>query len=790
MSELKWGDVTSDIPIEQLNPASTETAASLPSASASSPNVPSLSPSSTPAPVLPAPGAAEAAPAAAAASSSASEAASSSSADAVLAASLQSSLPSPAAGGAQDAKDEDDPLPIATYSGLNPGDATAQVEVRIAGEQVEVRMAGGEGAAGGAAAEADTAAAASSSSASAIYRAGESFEQLGLSKELLAAVYDNKWSAPSKIQAQALPVILSQQHPNLIGQAHHGSGKCFAAGTELRLYDGSVRVVEAIRGGEQLMGDDSEPRTVCLGSVVHGRSVLWRLSPTVPVSFCGLSVNSAHILVLVCAAAPWLEREAAAAAEGAGQADWCVRWWAVERRVLCRLQRERFPTLSAASARVRALRACWLPAEWEVSLVTFLSLPAALRQHWRMRGSGPLTFSWKQASRLSSLGPELPLPSPALSRLAAAYYLGLLLMEGEGGAGQGKRHAPLAEVTSRRRQCEADWRQRQRQSASGGEGEEASAGLSLRARLQLQYGSRLQLTAVLRHLLCEAVEVRRAVLAAVMDVRAAGRGAAAGGRKGSGCCSSASASSPSLSLSLSASLSPLFSASLSFHSRLQAESVQLLALSLGLRASPVRQRQRQGEGESGEQETTAACAASAAYRLSLGGCLCLLLAACARSDLRACIPGACRCLSAAAASASSGSACWSPLASSFPFSVERLGQADYHGFTVQGGANHRFITRDFTVTHNVSLHTAKPAPAPARLSSGSRPSAACCASVSAVSDCELLHPGAGEGGRAAGRHSVSGLGADARAGAADELGAEEAGQAHRLSVRHRQHGRH
>jgi ATP-dependent RNA helicase DDX19/DBP5 len=527
---------------------------------------------------------------------------------------------------------------------------------------------------------------------------GVEFEDFHLKRELLKGIFEMGYESPSPVQEEAIPIALLDKH--ILARAKNGTGKCFAAGTELRLHDGGVVCVEAIVGGEQLMGDDSLPRTVTVGSVVRGRSVLWRLSPTVPVSFSPLTVNTAHILVLVCAAPPWLEREEGeeeeeAVAEGAAQASWSVRWWAVERRVHCQLQRELFPSLPAASARVRQLRACWLPAEWEVSLVTFLSLPAALRQHWRMRGSGPLTFSWKQASRLSRLQPS----PPALSAAAAAYYLGLLLMEGEGGGGkgQGKRQpTAAAEVTSRRRQCEAVW------TAAGRGLEEEGEAVSLRQRLHGEYGDRLQLTGVLRHLLCEAVEVRRAVLAAIMDVRAAGRQQGRhGGRKGSSCCSSSSCPSsasalfPSLSLSLS--LFPLFSFSLSFRSRQQAESVQLLALSLGLRSSPVRQRQRQGEGESREQEAAAARASPAAYRLSLGGCLCRVLAACARSDLRACRPAACRCLSAA----SSASACWSPLASSFPFRVERLREAEYHGFTVHGGHNHRFITKDFTVTHNV-----------------------------------------------------------------------------------------
>lgn len=61
-----------------------------------------------------------------------------------------------------------------------------------------------------------------------IYRAGKSFAELNLSQGLLDGVLAMKFTQPSKIQAQALPVILSPGAPNLIAQAHHGSGKTAA----------------------------------------------------------------------------------------------------------------------------------------------------------------------------------------------------------------------------------------------------------------------------------------------------------------------------------------------------------------------------------------------------------------------------------------------------------------------------------------------------------------------------------------------------------------------------------
>eukprot|EP01006_Ploeotia_vitrea_P025522 TRINITY_DN58386_c0_g1_i1.p2 TRINITY_DN58386_c0_g1~~TRINITY_DN58386_c0_g1_i1.p2 ORF type:complete len:484 (-),score=287.71 TRINITY_DN58386_c0_g1_i1:1738-3189(-) len=94
-----------------------------------------------------------------------------------------------------EAKDEETPLPISTYKGLDPRDKDSEVKV--------------EG-------------------VSSIYRAAESFEELGLSPNLLKGVYAMNFSYPSKIQAQALPVVLDKKRPNLIAQAHHGSGKTAA----------------------------------------------------------------------------------------------------------------------------------------------------------------------------------------------------------------------------------------------------------------------------------------------------------------------------------------------------------------------------------------------------------------------------------------------------------------------------------------------------------------------------------------------------------------------------------
>lgn len=53
----------------------------------------------------------------------------------------------------------------------------------------------------------------------------KSFEELGLSPELLKGLYAMKFNKPSKIQEKALPLLLSNPPRNMIGQSQSGTGK-------------------------------------------------------------------------------------------------------------------------------------------------------------------------------------------------------------------------------------------------------------------------------------------------------------------------------------------------------------------------------------------------------------------------------------------------------------------------------------------------------------------------------------------------------------------------------------
>lgn len=51
------------------------------------------------------------------------------------------------------------------------------------------------------------------------------FEDMNLREELLLGIYDVGFQCPSKIQEKALPLLLSSNHSNFIGQSQSGTGK-------------------------------------------------------------------------------------------------------------------------------------------------------------------------------------------------------------------------------------------------------------------------------------------------------------------------------------------------------------------------------------------------------------------------------------------------------------------------------------------------------------------------------------------------------------------------------------
>lgn len=74
-----------------------------------------------------------------------------------------------------------------------------------------------------------------------------------------------------------------------------GFGKCLSKNTPIMMYDGSIKMVQDIKVGDQLMGDDSTPRNVL--SLARGREMMYDIIPNKGDKY---TVNESHILSLKC----------------------------------------------------------------------------------------------------------------------------------------------------------------------------------------------------------------------------------------------------------------------------------------------------------------------------------------------------------------------------------------------------------------------------------------------------------------------------------------------------------
>ena len=79
----------------------------------------------------------------------------------------------------------------------------------------------------------------------------------------------------------------------VIVAARPAMGKCLGKGTKVLMYDGSLKAVEDIRVGDQLMGDDSTPRNVL--SLARGREEMYWVRQNRGIDY---RVNKSHILSL------------------------------------------------------------------------------------------------------------------------------------------------------------------------------------------------------------------------------------------------------------------------------------------------------------------------------------------------------------------------------------------------------------------------------------------------------------------------------------------------------------
>lgn len=93
---------------------------------------------------------------------------------------------------------------------------------------------------------------------------------------------------------------LDEQLPLTVGMnlgviGSPSSGKCLGKDTPIRMYDGSVKLVQNIKKGDLLMGDDNTPRKVL--STCKGREMLYKIKQDSGMDYI---VNESHILSLKC----------------------------------------------------------------------------------------------------------------------------------------------------------------------------------------------------------------------------------------------------------------------------------------------------------------------------------------------------------------------------------------------------------------------------------------------------------------------------------------------------------
>lgn len=72
-----------------------------------------------------------------------------------------------------------------------------------------------------------------------------------------------------------------------------GRGKCNGRDTPILMYDGTIKMVQDVKVGDQLMGDDSTPRNVL--SLARGRETMYKIIPKRGTPYI---VNESHILSL------------------------------------------------------------------------------------------------------------------------------------------------------------------------------------------------------------------------------------------------------------------------------------------------------------------------------------------------------------------------------------------------------------------------------------------------------------------------------------------------------------
>ncbi len=89
-------------------------------------------------------------------------------------------------------------------------------------------------------------------------------------------------------------------HTMIMGAPGHG--KCLGKDTPIIMYDGTIKMVQNIKNGEKIMGDDSKYRTIL--STYHGEEMMYKIKQTYGDDYI---VNKSHILSLKLSKSPYFK---------------------------------------------------------------------------------------------------------------------------------------------------------------------------------------------------------------------------------------------------------------------------------------------------------------------------------------------------------------------------------------------------------------------------------------------------------------------------------------------------
>ena len=455
-----------------------------------------------------------------------------------------------------------------------------------------------------------------------------------------------------------------------------GTGKCWARGTRLRLFNGDTIAVEDVAGGEQLMGDDGLPRTVTPGSLVHHDPMdkdeghpeepLYRISPTWE-GARPFTVNGAHILVLVINMRPWYAERT----DMPGR--YRVRWFELGTDGFMRERSRTMHSESDAQAEVDILTSDWQPIEWDVSVEDYLAASYAVRYHCKLVASKAITFV---NPLLPSLQQVLTVvlrqaPSPAQHEYMA-WWLGIWLTDGHPGRASVFQGGAPPPDPHHHHQIFAHLQQYALlfgEPVNRAGGQLSTTGWpvywfnfhagSVADRVLRSYGL-LNNKHIPQALICDTLLVRRRLLAGLID----------------GDCD----------------YSPRDNTyEIQAKHRRVIAGYKELAATLGLRNSAVHPHECTNQ-QTGVQYQ--------GFRISISGDMWDVAQYCVATYKRCPQPG-----TAKYVQKNKDSRCYG-------FSITKLDEGEYFGFTVQGGVNQRFLLEDYTVTHNVRTYPTHLSPHP------------------------------------------------------------------------------